>query len=216
MHALKAGAKANVRDIPTSFVYQYPTIQALTLFMTNQATQGSPDSTYAVEEKVHQMQQMVEKYSANFPPHTPSKSTCVPERDTILLTGTTGSLGATILAELVASSEVARVYALNRKGKKSLLERHGEMFKLRELDARLLESPKVVLLEAEVEQEDMGLPAEMLQEVSVFSESSETTVQLNTLQIRQSVTHIIHNGEQTRVRTVAVGLDDQNFHQHGL
>jgi len=50
---------------------------------------------------------MVQAYSGNFPKHHPSVAT--PSKDVVMITGTTGGLGAVLLAELITSNDVIRV-----------------------------------------------------------------------------------------------------------
>lgn len=95
---------------------------------------------------------------------------------TILLTGTTGALGSHLLAQLLAGTDVSRVYALNRSHPtQTLATRQAESFVEQGLDRTLLGLEKLVLLEADVSQRELGLPWSILKS------------------LRQTVTHIILN-----------------------
>lgn len=111
------------------------------------------------------MQELVTKYSANFPKHIPLEDATLPQQDTVLLTGSTGGLGASILARLVQSPDVARVYALNRTNDTALTERQKSVFQGRGYDPALIDSPKVVLLEADLAEPRLSLSEQVFQEV---------------------------------------------------
>lgn len=123
------------------------------------------------------MREMVQEFTTNFPTHVATQR--IPELERIVVTGTTGSLGSHILANLLQTPSVERVYALNRpseKGSKSLLDRQTRAFREHGLPLELLESPKLRLLESNTSASMLGLP------LSTFEE------------IRDSATGIIHNG----------------------
>jgi len=89
------------------------------------------------------------------------------ESEIILLTGSTGGLGAAILAQLLTTPSVSRVYALNRRSGngKTLRARHVEAFAERGLDAALLESAKVVFVEGDTAVEKLGTSKELYEEI---------------------------------------------------
>ncbi|KAI0343217.1 acetyl-CoA synthetase-like protein [Trametopsis cervina] len=176
LHALRQ-AEVKTRGIAHNFVYQHPTIEDLSAFVAGQANNVSTEASAPsdAQRSISEMNRMVDKYSTDFPTHTPQQGIKASDRDVVVLTGTTGALGATLLVELVNSPEIGHVYALNRKGVKSLIDRHWQVMKDRGLDTDTLQSPKVTLLEAATDQEYLGLPSETWE------------------QIRRSVTHIIHN-----------------------
>ena len=154
----------NTRDISSSFVYQHPYIAGLASFVSSIAL-GQKDGNSGTD-KAQEMRKMVEKYSKNFSTHVPSAP--LPTKDTILLTGTTGALGSNILAQLVASPLVIRIYAFNRAsgGTTPLLERQKSAFQERGLDPSLVTSKKVVLVEGNVSEKGLGISAELYSEVS--------------------------------------------------
>lgn len=115
--------------------------------------------------KVSEMMEMAKKYSQGFGEHNGSDP--LPEQEVILITGTTGSIGSHVLANLLTSPQVGKVYALNRKNQLSLLERQRDSFRTRSLDVGLIDSSKLVLLEGDTTQSDFGLPNVVLREVSL-------------------------------------------------
>jgi thioester reductase-like protein len=85
----------------------------------------------------------------------------------VLLTGTTGGLGSNALAVLIDDPTVKRIYALNRTGKSNLKVRQADALKDRGLGDKVsaLDSEKVVLLEGDASQEDLGLANDAIDEV---------------------------------------------------
>lgn len=173
LRSLKDSTDANTQDISNSFVYQHPSVASLASFVSSVA-QGQNNINSGLD-RAQEMNIMVARYSKDFPPHVPSAPQ--PSKDTILLTGSTGALGSNILALLIASPSVARIYAFNRKSRSSipLLDRQKSALLERGLDPSLAASKKVVLVEGDVTKQDLGISTELLSE------------------IRVSITHIIHN-----------------------
>ena len=129
--------------------------------------------------RVSEMEAMLKKYTANLPPpsirnHTENR------KEVVLLTGSTGSLGCYLLADLITDPSIDRVYALNRtdiKGLRSVYIRQASAFKERDLDYSVLNSDKLQLLEADLGMEYFGLEEEDVYEM-----------------MRREVTCIIHTG----------------------
>ncbi|KAF9786777.1 hypothetical protein BJ322DRAFT_1106890 [Thelephora terrestris] len=83
---------------PASFVYQNPTVSGLRKFIHDLTSTGSRE----LNDK-------------NFLVHKPTASVITPHDNVVLITGTTGAIGANTLAQLYKSSHVARVIVLARK-----------------------------------------------------------------------------------------------------
>ncbi|KAJ7624410.1 putative aminoadipate reductase [Roridomyces roridus] len=166
--------KERVRGIPQNFVYMHPSIAALAgavirLITGGEATAGHGANVAAIEA-------MVEKYSARLEVGLGEKAA----RETgsgavVLLTGSTGGLGSQLLDQLIRSPDVVRVYAYNRPGQVTILQRQQEAFQDRALDVGVLGSQKLVFLEGDSTNENLGLTFEILHE------------------LRSSLTTIIHN-----------------------
>ncbi len=111
---------------------------------------------------------MVEKYTSNFRSHTSSSPKNQIDGDVVLLTGSTGALGANILAKLAESPDVFRVYAFNRKAADgtSLYQRQATALADRGLDAGILGGGRVVLVEGDLGEAGLGINQELYQEVS--------------------------------------------------
>ncbi|KDQ17949.1 hypothetical protein BOTBODRAFT_29264 [Botryobasidium botryosum FD-172 SS1] len=127
--------------------------------------------------KIDELNALVARYTADFPAHCPRTPPVSPTSDVALLTGTTGGLGCVLLRDLVALPSVSRVYAFNRqdKGGRSLRERQAESLLERGLDPKILDSPKVILVEGNLAAPDLGVSKELYAE------------------LRELVTFIIHN-----------------------
>jgi hypothetical protein len=115
-----------------------------------------PDAKAAIDA-------MITKYSVGLDkplPKQPSKA--LPDKQVVLVTGTTGNLGAHLLAGLLQHDAVAKVYALNRPARESnalsILDRHKNQFADKELDVGLLASEKLTFIEADAASPRLGLP----------------------------------------------------------
>ncbi|KAG0691850.1 putative aminoadipate reductase [Suillus ampliporus] len=95
----------------------------------------------------------------------------------VILTGSTGGLGSYLLSSLLQREDVSVVYAFNRPSKDatSIEQRQKSGFEGRGLDLILLQSEKLVHVETDTSQEDLGLDKELYQKICA------------------SVTIIIHN-----------------------
>ena len=138
-------------------------------------TQSIGESTVLEQSPVDDVLEMVARYSNEFSPHTGTEP--LPSRDIVLVTGTTGTIGSNVLAQLVADPKVGKVYALNRDASTPLDARQRVALGDRGLDPSVINSLKVVLLEGTVSQPKLGLADGLFEE------------------LRASVTHVIHLGE---------------------
>jgi FlaA1/EpsC-like NDP-sugar epimerase len=161
LHALQKTTELNTRAIESTFVYQNPSILALTRFILNFTSELS-SSTSVKTGKVEEMLNLVTKYGKDFVVH---QGSATPLMDVVLVTGTTGAIGSAVLAELAKSQNVARIFAFNRKGMITLTERQKNAFKDRGIDPILAESPKVVLVEADLARPGFGVNDELMEEV---------------------------------------------------
>ncbi|KAH9824637.1 Acetyl CoA synthetase-like protein [Teratosphaeria destructans] len=109
-HACKSAGRGTVsaRDI-----YAHPTIGGLAKWLQSSGEQDDQTAGGA-ENKEEIMAKMVEKYTHGLPRFPAAQVSDRPEKHTVVVTGSTGSLGNYILQELIANPTVARVYCLNR------------------------------------------------------------------------------------------------------
>lgn len=112
---------------------------------------------------------MVSKYSTGLSAPLATGVILAPSTDetVVLLTGSTGSLGAQILETLLKATRVRKVYALNRpsSGTIPVEERQKERFADRGLDASVLETDRLVFLDGDAAQEKLGLEDRTYDEV---------------------------------------------------
>ncbi|KIJ49844.1 hypothetical protein M422DRAFT_246210 [Sphaerobolus stellatus SS14] len=178
LHGLRQVAPlSTVQKIPSNFVYQHPTVNDLAQLVAN-ASQSKDKSRAQADpaaERLQHIQDIVRKYTQNWPVHKPAEPPVEPEGEVVLLTGSTGGLGSQILVQLVTLPSITRIYAFNRPSKKSSLERHIEAFTDRGNQLSLLESEKIVYVEGDTTVEGFAIDPELFK------------------QIQSSLTTIIHN-----------------------
>ncbi|KAF5372278.1 hypothetical protein D9757_009652 [Collybiopsis confluens] len=168
---------AVAKDISQALVYSHPTVELLARSIAGFISNPNAESLQKSHEQA--IEEMIEKYSQGLDLPISAPVTAAEEsrtRECILLTGSTGNLGAQMLESLLAKQEVERVYTLNRPSSTaSMMDRHRDRFEDKGLDVSLLSSPKLVFLEGETSHDDLGLLHEQLSE------------------LREKVTMIIHN-----------------------
>ena len=155
-------------SIDTNFVFEHPTQKSIETFMV-QLVLGVVDAaatTSREEQHVEAMFAMCDKYTADLNAHKPLAGVEPFKREVVLITGTTGSLGTYLLARLLQDPRVFRVYALNRAGKGSLLQRQEEACKDRGVDVSLLQSNKLRLVVGETSEKSLGVGDALYAEVS--------------------------------------------------
>ncbi|KII85380.1 hypothetical protein PLICRDRAFT_313940 [Plicaturopsis crispa FD-325 SS-3] len=118
-------------------------------------------------DKTAEINMMVDKYSQAFMPHHPTMRS-TPHAETVLLTGSTGTLGTYILELLLKDSTVKRIYALNRRepGGLSVRTRQKQAFRQRGLDSALAGSAKVLYVEGDAASLSPQLRHQVSQEVT--------------------------------------------------
>jgi len=151
------GVAGAARRITYSTIYNNPSISKLARFIVG--TIADPNHLESGFERTTAIENMILKYT-------------VPTA-TVLITGTTGSLGSQLLDALLRNQRVRKVYALNRShgGAKSLKQRHEERFLDKGLDLGLLLDNRLVLLKGDTSRGDLGLQTEILEEVCVIPSS---------------------------------------------
>ncbi|KAF7353828.1 Acetyl-CoA synthetase-like protein [Mycena venus] len=177
LHALRNSQRVDMKTVPSNFVYTYSTVRLLADLVTRLASE-SGSRPEDVSRRADAMQAMVQKYTEGFPEHRGTAAE--PGAEVVVLTGTTGALGSHILAYLLGSSEISKVYAFNRPSSQSdnIKNRHRTSFSANGLDVHLLESPKLKLLETNLNEAQFGMS------------SADYDV------LKDSVTTIIHNAWQ--------------------
>lgn len=165
LHALRETSNVNTRAIPGNFVYNNPSVAALATFISDLVNSDGQNDEAAKKLAIAAMLAMADKYSARFPKHVPSAP--APKQDVVLLTGTSGRLGACILASLVKTPQVARVYAVNRKSATPIEGRQRAILDEQGYNAEeILNSNKVVFVDSNLDGEYLDLPLDLYEQVS--------------------------------------------------
>jgi hypothetical protein len=172
LNALRNTTKLNTREISASFVYQNPTVSALGKFIHELTSTGVSRRS---DDTVKEMKNLVDKYSKDFPVHKPAGDV-MPHGNTVLITGTTGAIGSTTLAELHEYPDITRIIVLARKSAAPISVRQKEALEGRGLDPNIVNSPKITLLEGDPALPGFGLENDVL------------------LELKSSITHILHIG----------------------
>lgn len=134
----------------------------------------------ADSEQVRRMEEFLEQLSADLPSYPSSDTTQRDPPRAVVITGTTGSVGAHVLAHLLQSSDYTEVYALVRPSKDgvSVLARQLSAFESRGLDASLLTSSRLVVVACALDIPFLGLSKDMYEKVSSSSCSSRAAIML--------------------------------------
>ncbi|KAL1721938.1 hypothetical protein EV715DRAFT_194194 [Schizophyllum commune] len=152
--------------IRQNVVYEHPSVEKLAMLVSDLAkgdmgTTGS-HATSAKEAIIA----MAAKHSEGLPGYVGSstlpkyvmadaaKAPTLPA--IVLMTGTTGNLGADVLAQLLQNERVSRVYTLERAGSSPAAFRQRSRFEDKGFDVGLPESGKLVTLEGDVSAENLG------------------------------------------------------------
>ena len=187
--------KDSARSISQGFVYANPTIAALAKQLLDIEAIPKPGSDNDIL-KVKELIAMISEFSVDFPEHRPSIPLRPSLGEVVLLTGSTGGLGAQLLAHLNTMSDVSHVYALNRPsrdGRKFLRDRQAEALTERGLDIGILHSHKVTLVECDISVPGFRLDPARWNEVGLMNQCRVRRCP-TPRQICQNTTLIIHNG----------------------
>ncbi|KXL48244.1 MAG: hypothetical protein FE78DRAFT_87403 [Acidomyces sp. 'richmondensis'] len=113
--AVLSGDATLIRSkIDSQMIYSNPTVNRLTYAM-KAITISTSESTSKDEDRECAMKEMLNKYTKNLPqPHAAEPHFEGDGRITVLLTGSTGSLGTYILHALLSNDRVEKVFCLNR------------------------------------------------------------------------------------------------------
>lgn len=165
---LKAKTPSAKAEGLRNFVYEHSTPKAMATFVFNIVSMsGLPPSLDSTAHK-ERMEQLIKHFGAEPRPHETIHTTSRQRRPKagVLVTGTTGCLGAHIFSTLVQDPTVARIYALNRAHDSTpLLKRQQKSLATRGLDPSLATDRKVILLEGDLEFTGFKLDSTILNEV---------------------------------------------------
>ncbi|KAF4310078.1 putative nrps-like enzyme [Botryosphaeria dothidea] len=151
-HALKTEAGDRGAAVVPRDIYGNPSVSKLAAAIVSKRSENEEDKPSVPREQI--MAEMVKKYTSDLP-KTASPLPALPEKQTVILTGSTGSLGNYILSDLIASPSVAHVYCLNRSD--SAATRQAQSFEERDAPT---DFSKVTFLRTDFSQARFGLDQE--------------------------------------------------------
>lgn len=164
--ALRTSSDPNVSQaaskVSQNFVFDNPTIARLTsaiLALNSGTNVGKTRTEYIIE--------LIDRYTADLlvPKHAPVANHA--RGRVVLLTGSTGNIGAHILAHLLRDKHVAKVFTLDRRSSAATpLERLHKAFEQRGLPIELLEESRVEALAGDLNDDLFGLSKETFDKVS--------------------------------------------------
>ncbi|KAJ8456869.1 hypothetical protein ONZ45_g18546 [Pleurotus djamor] len=167
----------DLNALPRHFVYENPTIRRLSDFLSSVVIGAGNLQIGKVgvghRTRSTQMQDMVKKYLQDLPPL--DNKARPPDIEVVALTGSTGNLGCHLLQTLLHDDEISCVYVLNRPTADSGRSRQASSFTANGLDIKLLDSPKLIWVDADITVSYLGLAPARYNE------------------IRSRVTCVIHN-----------------------
>ena len=176
LNALKHWRNATQDDVPHNLIYQIPIIQTLSLWIATLANEG-PQQARAL---INQQEQaaigaMIEAHSISPPREIPAAAQ-IGDGAVVLLTGSTGGLGSSLLCKLLQSDRVARVITFNRRGQGAIKDRHQESLQQRGLPLDVLDSDKLQYVLADASQVMLGLDEEDYNEVGLSVDFAKDTL----------------------------------------
>ncbi|KAJ5355196.1 NRPS-like enzyme [Penicillium cataractarum] len=150
-------------DLPSfspNLIYLHPSLSSLT-HATLKLMEHDQVSEKAVKEaQLQEREEILNEFIAKIDgPHIDAASENLPTSHTVLLTGSTGTLGTYILDVLLKDPSVSHIHCLNRRADSAEIQRQKSTFY--HLDSTL-DSSRVTFWHADLSQNDLGLEPESL------------------------------------------------------
>ncbi|KAG4438198.1 hypothetical protein IFR05_006322 [Cadophora sp. M221] len=166
--------KAALVDVPsdeinTRLIYANPTVKSLASAF--KAPSASSETISPSTTREQRMEATLQEFAQQLPTSTSTLARTSNENMTVLLTGSTGSLGSYLLHTLLSSSKVAKVHCLNRR--EDAAESQAELNAKRGLVSSW--DTRVEFLKTDLSQDMLGLK------------------EVDYNRLKQNVTVIIHN-----------------------
>ena len=156
--AREAGwSKDDAQLLPTT-IYRHPTINHLASYIYSQRhghVNGYTNGSAATNGSSEGMLDILEKHANSLPPWSQLSTSTSTERMTVLLTGSTGSLGSYVLDTLYLHPNVSQIICLNRSP--NAAEKHEQIGRNRGLGPLSLD--RVQFLKADLTEDRLGLEA---------------------------------------------------------
>lgn len=115
----KSGIEFDLNVVATRSIYANPSIELLSSHIFRSISNSDGESGDSAEaefsaQQIKAMEGIVAKYTSNLPERNDAQKDPNENDQTVILTGSTGSLGSYMLDQLINSPRVSKVYALNR------------------------------------------------------------------------------------------------------
>lgn len=161
---LKAGLKASDTSwLSSQTLYANPTVQKLAKKIHDRLhprNESSSKEKNRINCRTSEMASLVKKYTQDLP-----EKVRVTTNLTVLLTGSTGSLGSHLLRAILEDSNIAKVYCLNRSAEAQ--SRHEEWFTSIDLKGEYdLNRQKAEFIKVDFSRRDFGLGATQFDKLS--------------------------------------------------
>ncbi|KAG8763161.1 hypothetical protein FRC11_005892 [Ceratobasidium sp. 423] len=185
--SLSSGPKIQhvVGQVAQQTIFNHPSILQLANYLVGLTSNSAGSLSGTVETQSDIMGGMIARYTQGMyiRPNDPTWSLLDSEPvENVVITGTTGSLGSHILAQLLANGRVQRVWAINRPHKgsgASVTQRQRASFEDKNLPVGLLNHPRLTFLECNLHESQLGLLHKDYEEIK----SSATTIIHNAWQV---------------------------------
>ncbi|KAI9248506.1 hypothetical protein BDA99DRAFT_228383 [Phascolomyces articulosus] len=157
------------QSISSNFLFENPTLHSMkiALFLTSvnvdshhvevNTQQQQQEKRYSQTQSI--LQEYLKRAASDFPKIMDQNLST--KEITILLTGSTGALGAFLLRDMIESSKVKKIYCIVRGEQDILMKRIQASFEERGIDTSLLSKDKVEAIPMNLNDPKLGLGAEM-------------------------------------------------------
>ncbi|PYH42518.1 putative NRPS-like enzyme [Aspergillus saccharolyticus JOP 1030-1] len=154
--------ECDIERLTVQNIYAHPTVDGLTELLLG-VLDGSSASTAGISRS-EKISQLISKYTSDFRAPASYSLPQLPARATVILTGSTGSLGTYILNDLIHNPQVAKVYCFNRSAEAQARQREG--FEDKGLSVSPLDDPeKVEFLHVEFGKAHFGIGSKKYNEL---------------------------------------------------
>ncbi|KAK9459459.1 L-aminoadipate-semialdehyde dehydrogenase [Lipomyces oligophaga] len=153
-HCLQKNIPMDPRISPW-ILYNYSTLSRLAVFVYDTLHGGSSTSQDSEQSREDKIEDLVKKYTTGIVPRSKEGEKSSDGLLSVIVTGTTGSLGTYLLEVLLQDPNVKHVYCLNRSV--DAATRQKSSFAERGLDESRLDSNKLTYLQASFGAEQFGL-----------------------------------------------------------
>lgn len=120
-------------------------------------------SSSAVTHESIRVTELISKFSTGLPPSRARIDGSVSTDTVVILTGSTGSLGAHLLAILLKEPQITKVFTLDRG--EHIAARQKRSFSEKALPITILASEKLIRVTVDLSRDDLGIDSRILDEV---------------------------------------------------